>query len=96
MPVELTIDKQVYSLQDVSAGGAAFKAPDLPNTGLLPAMLQLPDGEGPAPLRVEILRKDKTLVCHCRFLALSQALENRIFRYVLEREKQLIRQSQIE
>lgn len=93
-PVVFKFAGGVFVAQNISAGGAALVAPELSGKGLFEAQLQLPDEEPEVSLKLEVLRKEAGTVCHCRFIDVPPELENRLFRYVLEREKEIIRLDQ--
>lgn len=90
-PVVLHLRSQELRVENISAGGLAIGSDCIALTSVAPAVLHLPDGEPDAEVQVEVVRTSDENRKHCRFVALDSDTEDRIHRYVLEREKEIIR-----
>ncbi len=87
-PLKATLNEMPISILNISSGGFRFKKIDLEAEKFYLAEIELPSEKQKISSLVEILGNDEENHCRCRFLDLAQELEDRLHRYVLNRQKE--------
>lgn len=90
-PIVVTIaDKQVKVLE-ISSGGISFPDQGLKPKAIYPVNFALPITGAVVRAKIRVLRVNKKGICQCRFIDLDEKNENEIHRYVLARQKEILR-----
>jgi hypothetical protein len=92
-PVIITISDNSYDALNISGTGVCFRSQDLPVGTTTPATVHLPSEEKMFHVTLEVVAKQDDM-CRCSFLRISQDNENLLHAYVLEVQKNKIRQNQ--
>ena len=94
-PVTLFAGGESYDVLDISSGGLSLSSTSLKAGQELDAEFDLPmgieAGSEKIVIRIKVLRRGENNICHCRFLNITQEKEDKIHKYVLERQKEELR-----
>ncbi len=90
-PILLYSGKDTYEVVDISSGGLSILSDKLKVDNELDVNFSLPVTEEKIDARIKVLRHGKKKVCHCQFVGLPQEMEDKIHKYVLERQKEELR-----
>ncbi len=90
-PILLYAGKDTYEVVDISSGGLSLLSDKLKVENEFDVSFTLPVTEDKINTRVKVLRLGKKKVCHCQFVGLPQEMEDKIHKYVLERQKEELR-----
>lgn len=92
-PVVLCFDNQKVPVENISAGGIAFKNADFSKGDTFHGRFSLPDEDTEIVTMLKVLYITGSGVCGCRFLDLDMEDSDRIHHYVLARQKDEIRKT---
>ncbi len=87
-PLEATLNEIPISIVNISSGGFRFNKIDLKGDKFYLAEILLPEDKNKISALVEILENDEKNNCRCRFVDLTQEIEETLHRYVLNRQKE--------
>lgn len=94
-PVTLFAGGASYEVLDISSGGISLSSTSLKVGQELDSEFDLPMGIEAGSekifIRVKVLRRGQNNICHCRFLNMTPEKEDKIHKYVLERQKEELR-----
>jgi hypothetical protein len=83
-------DKKV-KVMEISSGGISFLDQGLKSKAVYPVSFTLPITGALVKAKLRVLRVNRKGICQCRFVALDEKTENEIHRYVLARQKEILR-----
>lgn len=92
-PVILTIRGSSYHALNISGTGVCFRSQSFPVGTKCTAMVRLPSKDLIFSVKLEIVSIIRDL-CRCRFVSIHQEAENLLHSYILELQKEKIRQNQ--
>jgi c-di-GMP-binding flagellar brake protein YcgR len=87
-PLKATLNKVPISILNISSGGFRFKKIPLEAEKFYLAEIELPLEKHKISALVELLGDNEEKYYRCRFLDLAQEVEDRLHRYVLNRQKE--------
>ncbi len=90
-PIILYSGKDSYEVADISSGGLSLLSDKLKVEDEIDVIFSLPVSEDKIEVRLKVLRVGKKNIRHCQFLGLQQDMEDKIHKYVLERQKEELR-----
>ncbi|MCA9482721.1 MAG: PilZ domain-containing protein [Nitrospina sp.] len=94
-PITLFTGGNSYEVLDISSGGLSLTSDDLNVGDDLDVEFNLPMGieltAERISIRLKVLRRGRNNIYHCRFLDISPEKEDKIHKYVLERQKEELR-----
>lgn len=90
-PILLYAGQETYEVVDISSGGLSVLSDKLRVENEFDVVFSLPVTDDKIETRIKVLRLGKKRVCHCQFVGLPQEMENKIHKYVLERQKEELR-----
>ncbi len=90
-PIIVHSVKESYEVMDISSGGLSVYSKTLKVENELDVEFSLPISLEKIVTRLKVLKLGKKNVCHCQFISLSQDMEDKIHKYVLERQKEDLR-----
>jgi hypothetical protein len=91
-PIFFRLEDKPVPVKDISAAGLSFKNENCSIGELFTVNIDLP-GLGPTvPATLQIVGIDQSNRCHCRFLSIDEAARERIHQYVLNRQKEQVRE----
>lgn len=90
-PVLVSIEGKTVKVLEISSGGISFRNSDFKPKAVYPVSFSLPITGGFIKTKLRILRVNREGICQCRFVGLDERAEDDIHRYVLARQKELLR-----
>jgi len=91
-PILFRLEDKSVEVKDISAAGLSFKNENYAIGELFTVNIDLP-GLGPTvPATLQIIGIDQYKRCHCRFFRIDEAACERIHQYVLNRQKEQVRE----
>lgn len=91
-PVLFRLEDESIEVKNISAAGMSFKNNNYSKGELFIVNIDLP-GLGPTvPATIQIIGIDKYNRCHCKFLRIDEPARERIHQYVLNRQKEQVRE----
>ncbi|QPJ62968.1 MAG: PilZ domain-containing protein [Candidatus Nitronauta litoralis] len=90
-PIVVNSGKDSYDVADISSGGLSLISDKLKVEDELDITFTLPVSEDKIEARIKVLRVGRKNIRHCQFLGLQQKMEDKIHKYVLERQKEELR-----
>ena len=94
-PVVLMIEDRIYRVINISATGISCTGPELDLQMRYRVKLLLREEDQPMTLHLDVVTQ-RDGAYHCRFVELSEATQEVLHQYVLQRQKQVIRQLRID
>ncbi|MDH5356864.1 MAG: PilZ domain-containing protein [Gammaproteobacteria bacterium] len=91
-PILLTISGISYQVLNVSGTGVCFRSNDLQVGTHCAAMVRLPSEDAVFQVKLEVLANQNGL-CRCSFVNIHEAAENLLHSYILNLQKEKIRQN---
>lgn len=87
--LEITVDGEIFSVKNISAGGFAFVHPELSpgDEKTVTLVCRTPDLPLAVSLHIEVLAKAEGALCHCRFRDLDLATEEMLHQFVLAAQR---------
>ena len=92
-PVILTISGSSYHALNISGTGACFRSQSFVSGMKCTAMVRLPSEDTIFPVKMEIISTQQGL-CRCSFINIHEDAENLLHSYILDLQKEKIRQNQ--
>ena len=91
-PILFRLEDKAVEVKDIGAAGLSFKNENYSKGELFTVNIYLP-GLGPTvPTTLQLIGIDKFNRCHCKFLRIDEAARERIHKYVLNRQKEQVRE----
>ncbi|MGP0630562.1 PilZ domain-containing protein [Nitrospina sp. 32_T5] len=90
-PVLVSIEDKTVKVLEISSGGISFRNSDFKPKAVYPVTFTLPITGGFVKTKLRILRVNREGICQCRFVGLTDRAEDDIHRYVLARQKEILR-----
>ncbi len=91
-PVVVKTEDREIPIRDISAGGLSFVSGDFKAGGSWPVTFSLPENDGNISVHIKIVSIDPRNVCHCAFKGIDDESAEAIHRYVLTRQKDILRE----
>ena len=89
-PVILTIQGNTYNALNISGTGVCFRSKRFPAGTKCTAMVRLPSLDKIFPVNLEVVAVQQDF-CRCHFVNIHQDAENLLHSYILELQKEKIR-----
>ena len=93
-PIILTIQGSAYNALNISGTGVCFRSQSFPVGTMCTAMVRLPSKDRIFPVKLEVVSVQRDF-CRCSFVDIHQEAENLLHSYILELQKDKIRQNQL-
>lgn len=90
-PIVVSIAGTTVKVMEISSGGISFQNANFNAKAVYPITFTLPITGGFVKTKLRILRINREGVCQCRFIGLDDKAEDDIHRYVLFRQKEILR-----
>ena len=91
-PILFRLEDKAIEVKDISAAGLSFKNDNYSIGELFTVDIDLP-GLGPTvPATLQLIGIDQFNRCHCKFLRIDEGARERIHQYVLNRQKEQVRE----
>jgi len=92
-PIILTIQGSSYHALNISGTGVCIRTRNFPVGSKFTAMVRLPSKDRIFPVELEVVMMQRDL-CRCSFVNIHHEAENLLHSYILELQKNKIRQNQ--
>jgi hypothetical protein len=89
-PIILNLAGNSYHIVNISGTGCCFRSHNFPEGYQAPGTLRIPSDDIIFPVNVQVVSKQRDL-CRCQFIKISARAEDAIHAYVLEVQKNSIR-----
>lgn len=90
-PIVVSIGGKTVKVYEISSGGISFPDVGLKPKAVYSVSFSLPITGAIVKAKARVLRVNKKGLCQCRFVALDDKSEDEIHRYVLARQKEILR-----
>ena len=91
-PILFRLEDKIVEVKNISATGLSFKNENYSIGELFTVNIDLPGLGLTVPATLQIIGIDRFKRCHCKFLRIDQAASERIHQYVLNRQKEQVRE----
>lgn len=92
-PVIITVMENSFHALNISGTGICFRSHNFPEGTTIEATIRLPSEDKKFPVTIEVVTKQNDM-CRCSFRKIRPDSENLLHAYVLEVQKNKIRQNQ--
>ncbi len=89
-PVTLNVSGNSYPLQDISGTGCSFQSQSFRDGARGPGTISIPSEDVIFPVTIRVVGTVRG-ICHCEFSKISEKAEDVIHAYILEMQKERIR-----
>ena len=90
-PIILTLRGSTFHALNISADGVAFRSHNFSEGAVIPGTIRLPSEDRMFPMVLQVVSKSRDL-CRCRFTEIHEEAQNLLHSYILELQKNKIRQ----
>ncbi len=90
-PIILTLRGSTFHALNISADGVAFRSHNFPEGSIISGTMRLPSEDKMFPMTIQVVSKNRDL-CRCQFTQIHEEAQNLLHSYILELQKNKIRE----